>query len=206
MVDFDAKARTWDDDPEKLHRARTLAQAVAEAVPLTAQSRVLEYGAGTGQLSLALAPRVGSVLLADASAGMVDVARERLSEHGLDPGRAVRLDLLADPAPGERFDLVVSAMTLHHVPDVPRLLRVLRGLLDQGGWVALADLDSENGLFHDEPFDGHHGFDRDDLATQLSEAGYTEVKFSTPYAVTKEVDGQRRDFPLFLATARRGSD
>lgn len=206
MCDFDAKAKTWDDDPAKIARSRALAEAVRAAVPLRPTTRLFEYGAGTGQLSLALLPDVGTVLLADSSAGMIEVAQERLRAAGVDPRRAVRLDLLADPAPAEEFDLIVSAMTLHHLPDIPAVLAALHRLLAPGGAIALSDLDAEDGSFHDagSGFHGHHGFDREELAGQAAAAGFTEIAFSTPFEVTKEVDGAPRSFPLFLLTARRG--
>lgn len=200
MTDFDAAAATWDDDPARRERVAAIADGVRGAVPVTRHTRVLEYGAGTGALGLALAPDVGSVTLADPSAGMVAVARERLASAGLDPGRAWRLDLLLDPPPEERFDLVVSAMALHHVPDVPRLLRILHALLAPGGWIALADLDAEDGRFHDDPtFHGHNGFDRDELAASAAAAGFGNTAFTTPHVIRKAAG----DFPVFLLTARR---
>ncbi|MEI2776594.1 MAG: class I SAM-dependent methyltransferase [Tetrasphaera sp.] len=206
MSDFDARAKTWDDDPDKIARSRALAAAIRDRVELRSSTRLFEYGAGTGQLALALAPHVATVMLADASAGMIAVARERLGAAGLDPDRAIQLDLLTDPAPDEEFDLVVSAMTLHHVPDIPALLTALHGLLASGGTIALSDLDAEDGSFHshDHDFTGHNGFDRAALGTQARAAGFTDIAFSTPLEVTKEVDGVARAFPLFLLTARRG--
>ena len=204
VTDFDAEAGTWDAQPGRLDRARTVAQEIRRTVPLTREMAALEYGAGTGLLGRQLAGDLASITFADASAGMTEVATATIAGLGAaDTMRAVRLDLMTDPVPEERYDLVLSMMALHHVDDIPALLAAFHTLLREGGRLALVDLDAEDGSFHEGDFAGHHGFARDALAAQLEEAGFAEVGFRTAYTVSKEVDGQARDFPLFLATARR---
>ena len=70
---FDARARTWDDDPRRRKLAESIFAALEQAVPLRADMAALDYGAGTGLLTLALAARVRRVLAVDASAGMLGV-------------------------------------------------------------------------------------------------------------------------------------
>ena len=204
MTDFDEAASTWDDQPGREERARAVAQAIREAIALRSDMVALEYGAGTGLLGRQLADELGSLTFADASAGMTEVARGKIAELGAaDRMRAVRLDLMTDPVPDDRYDLVLSMMALHHVGHIPALLTALHTMLRAGGRVALVDLDAEDGTFHDGDFDGHQGFDRDDLGRWLAAAGFAEVRFRTAFTVVKEVDGQEREFPLFLATASR---
>lgn len=38
---FDDRAATWDEDPEKVGRAGRVADAIADAIPLTGDDRVL---------------------------------------------------------------------------------------------------------------------------------------------------------------------
>ena len=61
------------------------------------------------------------------------------------------------------------------------------------------ELDREDGSFHGEGFDGHHGFARDDLGTRLRGAGFTDVAFQDCHFVEKN----GRDYPMFLVTATR---
>jgi 2-polyprenyl-3-methyl-5-hydroxy-6-metoxy-1,4-benzoquinol methylase len=202
MTDFDAKAASWDADPQKADRARRVAAAIATRVPALAGRRVLEYGCGTGLLGFALRPRVAAVTLADSSAGMLEELRRKIAASGLDGLTPLRLDLATDPAPAERFDLICSLMTLHHVPDTAGLLRAFRGLLEPGGMVALADLEAEDGSFHGAGAKVHHGFDRGTLQAQLEAAGFREVQFETVVEVRKEAPGDARRYPVFLVTAR----
>ena len=77
--DFDEKAKTWDDDPAKVHRARVVAEAMRTAVPLDSSTRLLEYGAGTGLVSQFLAGHVGPITLAEPSAGMRSVMADKIT-------------------------------------------------------------------------------------------------------------------------------
>ncbi len=201
--EFDGRAATWDADPAKVDRARRVAEAIAREVPDLSGRSVLEYGAGTGLLGLALLRRAAAVTLADASEGMLAVARAKVEALGAGNARTLRLDLATDPPPADRFGLVCTLMTMHHVRDLDGLLRAFHGVLTPGGVLCACDLDAEDGSFHGPGFDGHHGFDRADLERRIRAAGFGPVRFSTPYVVEKPVGGIPRSFPLFLAVARR---
>jgi len=196
---FDEKAATWDDDPAKVERARVVADALRDAVPLGPTTRLLEYGAGTGLVTQALRDAVGPVTLADTSAGMRAVMQRKVETGALAGARIWDLDLGTDPVPDERFDLVVTVMVLHHVPRLEPVLAAFAELLDGGGHLCVVDLDAEDGTFHDEGMDVHHGFDRDELAGQLADAGFVDVTFRDCHEV--ERDGVT--YPLFLAVAVR---
>ncbi len=203
MMDFDDKAITWDSDPTKRERALAVAAALRQRVPLAHDWRALEYGCGTGLLSFALHADLGELTLADSSPGMLAVLRGKIDAAGLTHLHPLALDLLTDPLPADRYDLIYTLMTLHHVADVGRLLRTFHDLLRPGGWLAVADLDQEDGSFHGPGFTGHNGFDRAALRAQLADAGFGEVNFSTGYVMKKATDQGVREYPLFLAVAAR---
>ncbi len=198
---FDERAATWDDDPATLERAQEVADAVRASVPLEPAMRVLEYGAGTGLLTQHLVDRIGPVTLTDPSQGMREVLAAKCGDGVFPDARVVDLDLSRDPVPADRYDLVLSMMVLHHIVDLPPVLAGFAQLLEPGGWLAIADLEREDGSFHDEGFEGHHGIDRDDLAGWLADAGFASVSFRGAGATIKH----DRPYPLFLAAAQRGS-
>ena len=117
MSHFDDRAATWDDDPTHTQRAAAIVAALRAHVSLTPQTTVLEVGAGTGAIGRSLAPVVQSVTLLDASAGMTNVARQRIEEAGLTNVTAVHGEL--DAPLGQRFDLIVGSLMLHHVDGSP---------------------------------------------------------------------------------------
>ena len=112
--------------------------------------------------------------------------------------RPIQLDLTTDPLPEQRFDIIYSLMTFHHIPDTDAILRNLHALLCRPGYLCIADLDSEDGSFHGDEFSGHKGFDRHDLARQAEQAGFSKIGFSTVFEVRK--GKPERGYPVFLMT------
>ena len=110
MTNFDERAKDWDSDPKKVERARSVAEAIREAVPLSNEMKALEYGCGTGLLSFALQHDLGQITLADTSQGMLDVLREKIASAGMTNMHPLRLDLSTEPLPAERYDLTYSCL------------------------------------------------------------------------------------------------
>ncbi len=188
-----------------MDRARTVAQAIRNRVPLNPQFSVLEYGCGTGLLSFALQPYVSHITLADSSLGMLDVLRKKIAACGARNMTPVRLDLSTDPLPTEHYDLICSLMTLHHIPDTKRILHDFNALLVPGGYLCIADLDKEDGSYHGPDFSGHTGFDRRELREKTEQAGFRAIDWKTVYTMTKETAHGRKTFPLFLMVAQKGA-
>jgi len=199
MSTFDEKAQDWDT-PERRDRARAIADIIRAHVPLSRSMRAIDIGAGTGLLGLALAADVGSMVLAEPSAGMLAVAREKLAADGPDNVTAIPFDIQAAAPGGASFDLAVSLLVLHHVEDTTIALRAISELLAPGGRIALLDLDAEDGTFHDDP-EGihHHGFDQAALRTTAASVGFRDVETR----IVSEIDRDGRMYPLFLLTAQR---
>ena len=202
---FDSKAREWDDNPVFRERGLKIAEAIRQVVPLNKNMSALDYGCGTGLLSFPLKDELGAILMADSSSGMLEVVAEKIAAQGVGNMTTMQLDLLADPPPAQRFDLIVTSMTLHHVPDTDHILRVLHDLLQPGGYLCIADLDQEDGSFHGIEVDVHHGFDRAELGRRAENAGFADVQFQTVFSIAKERETGSRDYPVFLMTGRRAA-
>jgi tRNA threonylcarbamoyl adenosine modification protein (Sua5/YciO/YrdC/YwlC family) len=137
--------------------------------------RVLELGIGTGETARRLlAAHPGAFLVGvDSSAAMLGVARETLPSERVD----LRVGAIEDPLPDGPFDLVATALAVHHLsaPEKAQLFTRVRGALRPGGRFVLADV-----VVPDDPADVTipltPGFDRPSpLADQLrwlAEAGF----------------------------------
>ncbi len=200
---FDRMAGKWDD-ARRQQRTQALADDIFRRVAFQASQEVLDYGAGTGQLSLLLAPRVRSVCAADASRGMLSVLENKLRTAG-----PVRIELLLwnaeqDPPPQRTFDVIVSSMTFHHLRDIPRVLNIFHSLLRRDGQLAVADLDQEDGDFHASDAGAlHRGFKREELMTWCSQAGFRDIRIETAHTIQRKVSsGEDKAFSIFLLTAR----
>lgn len=110
-------------------------------------------------------------------------------------------DIVEHPLERE-FDLIVSAMAMHHVENTDALLRRFNEHLKPGDQVALADLDAEDGSFHPQGTEGvyHNGFNRDVIAQQLQQQGFEEIQFVTAHTVCKS----DKQYPIFLVVANKG--
>lgn len=115
---FDDRAQTWDADPVKQERAEAVATVLRQRVPLSPAWQALEYVCGTGLLSFVLYADLGRITLADSSPGMLAVLDRKIAAAGLMHLHPLALDLLTDPLPAERYDLLYTLMALHHVADV----------------------------------------------------------------------------------------
>ena len=203
---FDAKAAEWDANPARVALARGVVGAIRAAVPLRPHMAAMDFGAGTGLVSLGLLPDVGEVTAVDASGAMLSVLGEKVKALGIANLHTLLCDVGAAALPPGRFDLIVSSMVLHHLPDVPAVLKHLRPALRPGGWIALADLDTEDGTFHADPAGIYHrGLERADVCRWLEEAGFTGTASREAYRITRPgSDGVVRTYPVFLVTARAG--
>jgi predicted TPR repeat methyltransferase len=195
---FDERAATWDDDPAKVERSQRVASAIRELVPLGPEVRLLEYGAGTGLVTEALRDAVGPSTLADTSAGMRAVMERKVAGGTLRDARIWDLDLSTAAAPAETFDLIVTVLTLHHIPELSPVMAAFASLLDGDGHLCIVDLEEEDGSFHGDAFEGHRGFRRADMEKLLTDAGFTGVDFHP----CGELDRNGSMYPLFLAVAR----
>ena len=118
---------------------------VFERLGLTADSRVLEVGCGTGELwkrNLPSLPPGCEVVLSDLFPGMASEASDRLAADRR--FTTCVCDTQALPFPEETFDLVVANHMLYHVPDRRRGLGEIWRVLKPGGRLMAAT----NGLSH----------------------------------------------------------
>ena len=198
--DFDALAATWDDNPMRLKLTRSIAEAMLREVPLRLDMALLDYGAGTGLVTLALQPHVASVIAVDNSAGMLARLDEKLAAAGLRNVTTMQLDLEQQDWPGEPLDVIVSSMTIHHIPDAATVVRKLGQALKPGGWLAVADLDEKSEGFHPDPTGVfHHGFSAEDMQAMFAAAGVLESRTVEALRMSRETG----EFVVLLTIGRR---
>jgi tRNA (cmo5U34)-methyltransferase len=117
-----------------------LQEAVAAATAELDVTSVLDLGTGTGEtLAAVVAQHPGTAAVGvDESGPMLGAARNRLEGVGVD----LRVADLTDPLPAGPFDLVVSALAVHHLegPDKADLFARIARVLRPGGRFVLGDV------------------------------------------------------------------
>ncbi len=193
---FNEKAQTWDADDRIRQLSAAIGASILQHVRLDTQMTVMDFGAGTGLISAHVAPRVKKIVAVDVSQAMLDKLAAKPEFQ--DKIQVLCRNIIEQPL-DERFDLIMSAMAMHHVQDTDRMLERFAEHLKPGARIALADLDEEDGSFHPEGTEGvyHAGFERNAFKACLERHGFEDVRFVTAHTVS----GDEKDFPVFLALA-----
>ena len=195
---FNEKAKDWDANEMRTMLSSAIGLSILAHVSLHEQMRVMDFGAGTGLISSQVAPLVKKIVAVDISEAMLNklVAKPELQ----DKVEIVCQDIIEKPI-ADNFDLIMSAMSMHHVKDTSKLIQRFSEHLNPGASIALADLDKEDGSFHPEDSEGvfHLGFKRNELQIILEKYGFREVQFVTAHTINKE----EKKYPIFLVTATK---
>ena len=194
MSRFDNLAKDWDKNARRQLVAKSVADHIKKCVGKNL--KILDFGCGTGLLSYNLTDVAQKIVGIDSSPKMVEEFNKKSSN--LQKIKAYTSLKKID----EQFDLIVSSMTLHHIPDISKLVAKLSHYLLPQGTICVADLYKEDGTFHDRGNEGvyHFGFEVDWLAEIFSEQGFELVCEETPFVIQKH-----KAFPLFLLCFKKGS-
>lgn len=117
------------------------ARALGLCRDLPPSPAVLDLGCGVGGQTLHLAElTAGSIVAIDSHAPSIERLRATLAERGLLQRVRAEVGDLTDPqqAP-ESFDLVWSEGALYNAGSIDKALRICRGLLRPGGYLAFTD-------------------------------------------------------------------
>jgi len=203
--DFNKVAATWDEEPRRLKLAGDVADSIAKNIPLTSSMDVLDFGCGTGLLTLNLQRHVRSITGVDSSQGMLEKLREKTEHLGVSNVAAVYKDMDKGDVLEGGFHLITSCMTLHHIKNIEPLLHIFYNCILPSGYIAIADLDLDDGQFHEDSTGVfHNGFDRTWLHQMLREAGFDNVNGITATSISKPTAGKgSQEFTVFLLTARK---
>lgn len=195
MSTFDNKAKEWDKLPLRVQNAINIAEAIKKRVHLNKDMEVMDFGVGTGLLGFEIAKEVKKVYGIDTSKKMLEeLEAKNRPDLAIEP---IFADITKEPLP-LKVDGIVSSMTLHHIEDLEHFFETIRNNLKPGGFIAIADLESEDGSFHSDNTGVHHfGFDEKKLKEIVQNAGFKDAAFETIHTINKP----HRDFPVFLLTA-----
>lgn len=196
---FDTLAQSWNQDPKKRERAQTTAK-YCRKISANNKRRLLDFGGGTGMVSLYLHKDFDAITIADTSREMLKVARDNIAKAGISNIKTLELDQgIAEVT--DSYSAIVTLMTLHHIADVNGFFRDAARVLSSGGVLLIADLYREDGSFHKTvpDFDGHNGFEVEELTEKLDQAGFSVKQVSTFFEI------QKGDavFPLFFLVAEK---
>jgi len=183
MNRFDIEALTWDDLPRRVELAKAVVKNITSY--LKGDERVLDFGCGTGLVGLNIAHFVKEVVGIDTSKKMVEKFNQKAKKLNLN-AFALCKDIFEI---NEKFDIVISSMTIHHIKNIKRLSHKL---LEISNTVFIADLVKEDGTFHSKGNDDveHFGFSEDELKNYFNS---WKMEYKIIHIIKKH-----KKFPVFL--------
>jgi cyclopropane fatty-acyl-phospholipid synthase-like methyltransferase len=195
---FAHKSKSWDMNSRRVKNAKSIAELIVKNIKLDKNMEIMDFGAGTGLLSYFIAPYVKKITAVDNSPSMLLEFHSKCDEFSCET-EVIEKDLSSDILE-RKFDGIISSMTVHHIEDIIALFSKFYSMLNDGAFIAIADLDKEDGSFHsDNTGVFHHGFDREVLEVIAEEVGFKEISFATASVISKP----HREFTVFLMTAMR---
>lgn len=194
---FKDRADEWDKGSIRVNGAKKIADAISKKIELTSDMEILDFGVGTGLLGFEIAREVKKIYGVDISQTMIEnLKTKNTPQLSID---TYCQDIIKEPLE-KTFDGLVSSMTLHHVEDLKAFFETIHKNIKDGGFIAIADLESENGTFHSDNIGVFHfGFNKEELCKVVLDAGFSEVDFQTINTINKP----HKDFDIFLLIARR---
>jgi ubiquinone/menaquinone biosynthesis C-methylase UbiE len=204
MYEFDIKASGWDENPIHHARSEAIAKEMLRLLPIKKEMSAMEFGAGTGILSFMLKDFFNDIILMDSSTEMVNVANKKIDATGAKNLKTIVFDLEHETYSGKPFDLIFTQMVLHHVNDIEKLFGNFYKILNPNGFLAISDLYTEDGSFHDEGFSGHNGFNVEDLTLTLNKCNFRVSSAEQCFTINRKISEKVTNlYPVFLLIANR---
>ncbi|GEL77638.1 class I SAM-dependent methyltransferase [Tenuibacillus multivorans] len=191
---FEQMAKRYDTE-DRIELAKVIVNEVRPELRNSKSKSLIDYGSGTGLISLELSDLVDSVLLVDSSKQMLDVAEAKISHKGITNSKVLYSDFTQE-TPELNADIVLLSLVLLHIPDTKKILQELFNILNDGGKIIIVDFDKNDKVNHPKV---HNGFSHEELKKRLSEVGFKSIEIKTFYHGNRIFMNQ--DASMFISTS-----
>ena len=171
---FEQMAKRYDTE-ERIELAKVIVKEVRPELRNSKSKSLIDYGSGTGLVSLELSDLVDSILLVDSSKQMLEVAKAKISHKGITNAKVLYSDFTQE-TPELKADIVLMSLVLLHIPDTKKILQELFNILNNGGKLIIIDFDKNDKINHPKV---HNGFSHEELKKRLSEVGFKSIEIKT---------------------------
>ncbi|EMF0109536.1 methyltransferase [Enterococcus hirae] len=190
------------DTPERKALAKIIQDELISQLPSsTKELTFMDYGGGTGLVSLALADRFKQLLLVDSSDAMLTIAEDKIKTSGLTNVSSVTFDATTesiDQKIDQKVDLILMSLVLLHIPDTRLILEKLYHMLTPNGQLLIIDFDHNDAINHPKV---HNGFDHEALMALLEQIGFHSTNIYTFHSGKNLF--MKQDASLFFASGKK---
>jgi len=120
---FEELAKRYDTE-ERMALANVIVGEVKAELQDSKTKSLIDYGSGTGLVSLELSALVESILLVDSSKQMLEVAKAKILHRGIPNAKVLYSDFTQE-TPELKADIVLLSLVLLHIPDTNKILQEL---------------------------------------------------------------------------------
>lgn len=171
---FEKMAKRYDSE-ERIELAKIIVKEVRTELSKSESKSLIDYGSGTGLVSLELSDLVDSILLVDSSQQMLEVAKAKIFHKGITNSKVLCSDF-TEETPEFKADIVLMSLVLLHIPDTKKILQELFDILNDNGKLIIVDFDKNLSISHPKV---HNGFLHNELKELLAEVGFKSIKIKT---------------------------
>ena len=192
---FKHKAHNYEKEVRKVDNVKNIANLILKEITYKEDMHLMDFGSGTGLLLSNIAPHISKITAVDISESMSKVLNDKRDKIPciLD---IKKIDLSKETL-NEKFDGIISSMTIHHIENIEKIFKTFYDMLDANGSIAIADLDLEDGSFHSQDTGiFHFGFNRDEFIGIAQKVGFKNLKIQTASIIEKPTGTYR----VFLLT------
>ncbi len=171
---FEQLANKYDTEA-RIELAKVIVQEVRPKLRHSPSKSLIDYGSGTGLISLELSDLVDSILLVDATKQMLEIANDKISRNKITNAKTLHADFTKE-IPKLKTDIILVSLVLLHIPDTRKVLQALFNILNDGGKLLIIDFDKNDKINHPKV---HNGFSHEELKRTLSEVGFISTEIRT---------------------------
>lgn len=203
-MSFDNYAKNWDTE-KRIDRAKIISNEIGNSIDIHKNYSAMEFGCRTGLISFNLYDKFKNITLVDSSKGMIDILNLKINKYEVTNMIAHHLDISIENTFDMKFDIIYTSMVLHHIHDTKAIIKNFNKLLNKDGYLCIVDLDEEDGSFHKlyPEFDGHNGFNQNDLKNILINSDFKDIDSNTFFYDEKIIGNEKTNYSLFLMTAKK---
>lgn len=195
---FEQLAKRYDTK-ERIELANVIVKEVKQELHNCQSKTLLDYGSGTGLVSLELSDLVDLIVLVDSSIQMLEVAEAKITKKGINNAHVLHSDF-TQKKPDVMADIVLMSLVLLHIPDTLQILQTLFDVLNNDGKLVIIDFNKNDKIHHPKV---HNGFSHEHLKRTLSKVGFKNIKLKTFYQ--GENIFMNQDASMFIATCEKKS-
>lgn len=136
------EVKVYDLHMQKLRDIESESESIRELLKIKNNDSVLEIGTGTGELALNISAHCKRVVAIDISKTMIHFARMKAENQNKKNIQFCNAGFLTYDNQSELFDVIVTQLTLHHLPDYWKMMALKRiySMLKEDGKLYLRDV------------------------------------------------------------------